>query len=1428
MKKRRVGTKKKSKGLITDNEFLAGLIQSSNQAFAAGLPDGTLFTVNQSFCELTGYSEKELLEKKDIWSKKITPKKWRDFENKKIQQAIETKKPTRYEKEYITKSGKIIPVEVFVQPTFDKNKNLKYIYGFITNITKKQQQQKELENIFNLSPDMFCICSPKGKFLKVNPACSKTLGYTTNEILKLGWAKLVHPEDIKRTDKEVKKQLKGSPVANFTNRFKCKNGSYKTLSWQATAAINGVVYATARDISEKKQIQEKIQFLSEISRQTSDSVITTDLDFKINWVNSAFEKLFGYSKKEVLGKTPDILNAEPLSKEIQSNIYKTISSKKIWTGEILNKKKNGDKFICSIKIFPILGGDGKIIAYASHQEDTTEKKKIKENIQNTNEKLEWHLQNTPIGYIEWDLDFKVKEWNNAAKEIFGYTKKEALGRHAAGLLIPESARKIVDKIWSDLLKNKGGARSTNKNFTKNKKSIVCDWFNTPLINKKGQVFGVASLIQDITEEKNKEKKIKENEEKFKNLLESTSDFIWEVDKNGKYVFASDSVEKILGYRPEEIMGKTPFDFMEKQEAEKISKKFIEIVSKKQPIKDLENLNITKDNKKVYLLTNGVPLLDKNKNIIGYRGVDKDITEKKQIEQKLSTQASLLQQVHNAIITINFDNEILSWNNYAEKLYQWKSEEAIGKNIIELLSPEEMKNKVKENFKDLNREGYWEGDFNVKRKDGSTVLAHIINTYLKDNQGENIGFIGISTDITEKRKREEALKESEERLKKYIEEMPESILISDLKGKTKFANKKFYDTFKFSEKEIIGKLPTCMIPKQDIPKIMANLKQISQRGSSPEFELQAITKNKQDRVIKCRGTLIKNNKNQPKEIIVIIRDVTEKIKQNKQIKDSEQKLKTIIEHSNEVFYIHDTNHKIIYISPQCKQIFGFTPQEMKVKWTTLTTNNPINDQGFKLTTTAIKTGQKQPNYVLEILRKDKSKRMIQIDESPIINSKGKVIGMSGAISDVTKKRLQDQIVKESELKYHSLFDNMINAFALHEIVLDKNKNPIDYIFLETNNAFTNLTGLKKDIIGKKVTQIIPDIRKQKPDLVKIYGEVAITGKQKKFEIYFPPLKKWFAITAFSPKKNQFAVIFDDITEKKKQQEKLNQQNKFLQNILDSLDHPFYVVDVKTHKIEIANKKMGKLPKNVTCHRLTHHNDLPCKPPKAPCPLEVMKKTKRPVTVNHIHYDNNNKQKHVEVHAYPILDEKGNLIKMIEYSLDVTEKQKVEQKIKQTAEEWESTFNSIPDLISIHDENSTITRVNKAFLKKFNLPEEKIIGQKCYRLIHNKNSPIDKCPAKEAMQTKKPVTVEYFEPKLNAHLEVTANPIIDSNRKIKGIVHIVRDISEKKKAEKEFLQTTENLNKFNKFAVGRELQMVNLKKEINNLLKMQGRPTKYNAE
>ena len=167
------------------------------------------------------------------------------------------------------------------------------------------------------------------------------------------------------------------------------------------------------------------------------------------------------------------------------------------------------------------------------------------------------------------------------------------------------------------------------------------------------------------------------------------------------------------------------------------------------------------------------------------------------------------------------------------------------------------------------------------------------------------------------------------------------------------------------------------------------------------------------------------------------------------------------------------------------------------------------------------------------------------------------------------------------------------------------------------------------------------------------------------------------------------IARDITQRDQMEERIRQQNVFLNDVLESLAHPFYVIDVNDYAIKMVNSAahLGDISAGVTCYNLTHRNSEPCSG-EHPCPIEEIKRTKRPIMVEHVHYDRDGNLKNVEIHAYPILDNKGNVIQIIEYCLDITQRKRMEEELLKTQK-----LESIGVLAGgiAHDLNNLLTAV-----------------------------------------------------------------------------------------------------------------------------------------
>ena len=139
--------------------------------------------------------------------------------------------------------------------------------------------------------------------------------------------------------------------------------------------------------------------------------------------------------------------------------------------------------------------------------EITLRKSTEEKLRLSHQRILFHRDHTPLGVIEWNTNFEPVVWNQAAENIFGFSKKDVFGQHISKHILPESARETVNQIFTDLLESKGGRRSTNENLTKDGRLILCEWYNTPLVDAYGTVTGVASLVDDVTERKTSEKMI---------------------------------------------------------------------------------------------------------------------------------------------------------------------------------------------------------------------------------------------------------------------------------------------------------------------------------------------------------------------------------------------------------------------------------------------------------------------------------------------------------------------------------------------------------------------------------------------------------------------------------------------------------------------------------------------------------------------------------------------------------------------------------------------------------------------------------------------------------------------------------------------------------------------------------------------------------
>lgn len=349
-----------------------------------------------------------------------------------------------------------------------------------------------------------------------------------------------------------------------------------------------------------------------------------------------------------------------------------------------------------------------------------------------------------------------------------------------------------------------------------------------------------------------------------------------------------------------------------------------------------------------------------------------------------------------------------------------------------------------------------------------------------------------------------------------------------------------------------------------------------------------------------------------------------------------------------------------------------------------------------------------------------------------------------------------------------------------VTIDKN-SAIQFVNQELLKIFGYDEG---ELVGKSVTILMPEkYRERHLAAMKKYvveGGGSVIGKRVELEgrradgsIF--PLEIKIQETMFRDGEWLFSAAIRDITERKEAVEAIRRHGEFLRTILESLSHPFYVIDARTYAIVMANSaaKTGNLIENIKCHKLTHHRDEPCNGHEHPCMLEKVKETKTGAVVEHIHYIND-QPRNVEVHAHPVFDKDGEVIQVIEYCIDVTERKKTESERNRLFKAIEQSA----DVVLITDRNGMILYANPAVEKVAGYSREELIGEKPGMLKSGRHPEsfykqmwdiLLSGQVWSGRITNKKKDGTFFEE------DVTISPVVDSSGVISSFVALERDIT-----------------------------------------------------
>jgi len=633
-----------------------------------------------------------------------------------------------------------------------------------------------------------------------------------------------------------------------------------------------------------------------------------DLKGTFTFFNKSVCKLTGYSREKLLGLNYKYITDEENRKKVFegfNTVYRT--GEPLADFEYQFKNKNGEKIIGETSVYLKCDSKGNKIGFYGLFRDITKRKEEEERFKQDLEQLlnlrtqelreseeEYRnlLENLDVGFYSATLDGQMLNHNRVHNIILGYDPSENLKNKdvRAFWQYPEQR----DDYLKLILKNGIAKNYICYALTKDGKKIVVELNSYLIRNENGKPSRIDGTFSDVTEKFNLERKLKESEEKYRNLVENAQEGVWAVDENDNTIFANLKICEMLGYTRDEIMGISLHLFLEDP--------MIELINsyrerREKGLKDTYELEfIKKDGTILSTSINAAPILNENGEFKGSFAFINDITNSKIAEQKLKKSEekyrALFENSPNMIVLLNLEGKIIDLNPIILNFYGFEKEDFLNRSfkVLNIFPPENLP-KLIELFKKLiAKEDIEPIELEFYDKNGSITWVNLQASLVEI---ENEAYIqAIVQDINERKRAELKLKESEERYRNLIETVPFSIALIDRQGKIVYCNPAIEKLLGYNQDELIGhefkNLPA--INPDYIPITLKRFQKVLKGEILPPLEIELYNKDGSLIWIRYQTSLVKLGNETLMQ--AVINDITEQKKADLLIEEEIIKLKEL--------------------------------------------------------------------------------------------------------------------------------------------------------------------------------------------------------------------------------------------------------------------------------------------------------------------------------------------------------------------------------------------------------------------------------------------------------------------------------------------------------------------------------------------------------
>ncbi|MEO6638221.1 MAG: PAS domain S-box protein, partial [Ginsengibacter sp.] len=877
------------------------------------------------------------------------------------------------------------------------------------------------------------------------------------------WQKGVHPDDIERAANELNDAIKGVSDLNTEFRVVWPDGSIHFIEAHAIVSRNeagvGVrMIGINTDITQRKEAENKLNGtskelenavidLNKILDSSLDVIYTMNANGEFVKVSAASQQVWGYKPEELIGtKIMNLVYHEDLEITIKA-AKKLANNIQVPLFENRYVHKNG-------KIVPMLWSikwDDELQLTFCVAKDVTEKKILEKAVETERDQFFEILSKAPsaIGMMK-GADHVFEMTNPVYLKLIG--KKNVIGKtfaEARPELIEQGLLNIINDVYTTGIPYANPEmlvkidKEGNGKLTEAYVSLVYQAYK----NNQGIIEGVLFFANDVTEQILSRKIIEKSEKFFKGVIESSDDMITIIDAAGQTIYASPAVAKKFGYTSEECLRFNIADIVHPDD-EMIMHEFVGKVMMN-PGVPME-CPIIRDRKKdgTYMWVEGTFT-----NFLDTEGINaivanfRDITERKKADEEISFKANLLNTIGQAAIATDLNGVVSYWNKAAETIYGWTTEEVTGKNIMLLTPSNANKEQAIAVMDDLKNGRSWAGEFKVQRKNGSEFPALVTNSPIYDEHDKLCGIIGISSDITEKKKLEDLLDKTNQlaRIGNYELSLVNNTLYwSDI-------TKQIHEV----DTGFIPNVATAIDfykPDESREAIIYGMKELIERNIPFELEVQIITAKGNDRWVKVIGEA-EHDDGKCTRLYGSFQDIDKAKKAEIELLKVYEEKNAILESIEDGFFAVDTNWIITYWNKQSEKMSHMRTNEMIGKNLWEVYSDIIDSPYYINLNKAITDNAAQhfENY------SETTETWYEVSAYPSEN------GLSVYFRDITERKLAEQQIKADRVLLRTLIDHLPDTIYYKDKSAKKIiSNKFDYTLLGAER--------EQEVLGKTDLEI----------------------------------------------------------------------------------------------------------------------------------------------------------------------------------------------------------------------------------------------------------------------------------------------------------------------------------------------------------------------